>query len=185
MFIAVSIGAVMPYSLEKKRECERLKRLDPAYRALKSAEEKARYAASAEYRAYRKAYSKAYLIAHREEKRIYDASRRATPEGWAVQACHAAKRRARELGILFDIVPEDLLPLPEVCQFTRLPFDFTPKGGKASPQSASLDRIKPDRGYVRGNVRVISYKANTLKNDCTDPAVFQRLADDAHLWGLV
>jgi hypothetical protein len=125
------------------------------------------------------------LVANREKKRAYDAARRATPEGWAIQAYYAAKKRAKKLEIPFDIAPEDMLPLPEVCPFTHLPFDFAPKHGKASPQSASLDRIKPDRGYVRGNVRVISYKANTLKNDCTDPAVFQRLADDAHLWGLV
>lgn len=41
----------MPESLDKKRERERVKRLDPAYREKKNNEEKARYHASTEYRA--------------------------------------------------------------------------------------------------------------------------------------
>jgi len=30
---------------------------------------------------------------------------------------------------------------------------------------------------VRGNVRVISFLANSLKSDCTDPLIFRALAD--------
>ena len=45
------------------------------------------------------------------------------------------------------------------------------------PMSPSLDRQIPKLGYVQGNVAVISHKANSLKNDCTDPSVFRRLAD--------
>ena len=56
---------------------------------------------------------------------------------------------------------------------------------KIHAQSPSLDRIKPHIGYIRGNVRVISYQANRIKCDCTDPDIFQRLADDARLWSLV
>jgi hypothetical protein len=106
------------------------------------------------------------------------------PKTWPKRACYQMKNKAKDLGIAFDIRPEDL-QVPAVCPFTLLPFDFGPKNGKASPQSPSVDRIKPDRGYVRGNVRVISNHANMVKNSCTDPDVFQRLADDARLWGLV
>jgi hypothetical protein len=106
------------------------------------------------------------------------------PKTWPKRACYQMKRRTKELGIAFDLQPEDL-QVPSVCPFTLLPFDFGPKSGKASPQSPSVDRIKPDRGYVRGNVRVISNHANGVKNSCTDPDVFQRLADDASLWGFV
>lgn len=106
------------------------------------------------------------------------------PKTWPQRACYQMKYKAKKLGIEFDMRPEDL-QVPAVCPFTLLPFDFGQKSGKASPQSPSVDRIKPDRGYVRGNVRVISNHANMVKNSCTDPDVFQRLADDARLWSLV
>jgi hypothetical protein len=41
----------------------------------------------------------------------------------------------------------------------------------------SLDRIDPVLGYVQGNIAVISHLANTLKNNCTDPQVFRRIAE--------
>lgn len=41
----------------------------------------------------------------------------------------------------------------------------------------SVDRIDPKGGYVMDNIALISYRANKLKNDETDPAIFRRLAD--------
>ena len=33
--------------------------------------------------------------------------------------------------------------------------------------SPSLDKIIPSLGYVKDNIWVISYRANTIKNNCT------------------
>lgn len=33
------------------------------------------------------------------------------------------------------------------------------------PESPSLDRLIPERGYVPGNVAVISWRANTIKSN--------------------
>ena len=106
------------------------------------------------------------------------------PKTWAKRACYQMRHKARKAGIEFDMTPADL-QVPTTCPFPLLPFDFGPKNGKPRPQSPSVDRIKPDRGYIRGNVRVISLRANVAKSDITDPNVFDRLADDARLWGLV
>jgi hypothetical protein len=38
---------------------------------------------------------------------------------------------------------------------------------KKSPNSPSLDKIIPSKGYIKGNVWVISNRANTLKNDAS------------------
>lgn len=35
------------------------------------------------------------------------------------------------------------------------------------PNAASLDRIDNSKGYVRGNVMVISLRANAIKNNAT------------------
>lgn len=40
------------------------------------------------------------------------------------------------------------------------------KGG-VKDNSPSLDKIVPSKGYVVGNIQVISYKANRLKGDCS------------------
>jgi hypothetical protein len=39
--------------------------------------------------------------------------------------------------------------------------------GHARDTSPSLDRIDPTKGYVPGNVAVISHKANTMKSNAT------------------
>lgn len=52
-----------------------------------------------------------------------------------------------------------------------------PKGMWHRPNSPSLDRIVPERGYVAGNLRVISNRANTLKNNATIDEMRLVLAD--------
>jgi hypothetical protein len=106
------------------------------------------------------------------------------PETWAKRACYQMKHKAKELRLDFNLTPADLI-VPAFCPFTLLPFDFGPKNGKPRPQSPSVDRIRPDKGYIRGNVRVISLRANVAKSDITDAAVFERLAADARCWELV
>jgi hypothetical protein len=39
--------------------------------------------------------------------------------------------------------------------------------GSSSPDSPSIDQIKPGQGYVLGNIQVISWRANRLKSDST------------------
>lgn len=76
-----------------------------------------------------------------------------------------AKKRAEKNGIEFDILKEDIV-IPEKCPVFG--FDFVVGDGKGpSDKSPSLDRIDNRKGYVRGNIQVISFKANKMKNDCT------------------
>lgn len=39
--------------------------------------------------------------------------------------------------------------------------------GRMADNSPSLDRFKPELGYVKGNIHVISTRANRIKNDAT------------------
>jgi hypothetical protein len=54
--------------------------------------------------------------------------------------------------------------IPAVCPVLGIPIVL---GEQRSENSPSLDRITPKLGYVPGNVRVISDKANRLKGDRT------------------
>ncbi len=77
---------------------------------------------------------------------------------------YQAKRRAKEKCIPFDITVEDLV-LPKICPV--LGITIVVGKGKQVDGSATIDRIIPSKGYVKGNVCVISAKANRVKNDAS------------------
>lgn len=72
----------------------------------------------------------------------------------------AAKVRAKEKGIDFNLDITDIV-IPDVCPVFETPFE------KGTWSAASLDRIDPSKGYVKGNVQVLSKKANTMKQNAT------------------
>jgi hypothetical protein len=78
-----------------------------------------------------------------------------------------AKQRARLAGLPFDLADWDI-SIPSSCPVLGIPL----KSGsghnmRASPNSPSLDRIDNSKGYVLGNIAVISLRANMLKADAT------------------
>lgn len=73
----------------------------------------------------------------------------------------AAKTRAKNKKIAFTITLEDVI-IPEICPVLGIPLDTKNKESRPS-----LDRIINSKGYVKGNVSVISLKANRLKNNGT------------------
>ena len=76
----------------------------------------------------------------------------------------SARSRAKKKGIVFDITREDII-IPKRCPLLGIPLEVG--NGKMHRASPSLDRLFPELGYVKGNVRVISYKANSMKQDAT------------------
>jgi len=85
----------------------------------------------------------------------------ARPEWWLWQK---AKVRAKRNGLEFRLTVADVV-LPEVCPVFGLA--LIPARGKAKDNSPTLDRLDSAVGYVPGNVRVISWRANRLKNNAT------------------
>jgi hypothetical protein len=73
-----------------------------------------------------------------------------------------AKARAAKKNLPFNIEVEDVL-IPDICPIMKEP--ITPVG--SGPFSASLDRIVPELGYIKGNIRVISLLANQMKWNAT------------------
>lgn len=75
-----------------------------------------------------------------------------------------AKRRAIKNDLEFNINKQDII-IPEFCPILEVPFKF---GDKINYfYSPSLDRIDTTKGYIKGNIRVISMLANTMKNAAT------------------
>ena len=87
-------------------------------------------------------------------------------ETWLSDTFRAARCRAKKLGLPFDKQIPDL-ELPDVCPVLGIPLNYHAQLGKHSPNSPSLDRIVPERGYVASNLRVISNRANMLKNNAS------------------
>jgi hypothetical protein len=83
---------------------------------------------------------------------------RANPER---KMCRDAKRRALKNGIPFSITPEDIY-IGKRCPLLEI--ELIPGDRDYAP---TLDRIDPRKGYVPGNVWVISMKANRIKNNAT------------------
>lgn len=105
------------------------------------------------------------------------ARRRETRRSWLDRnvervLVNAARARAKLRDIPFEIGVADLPPMGTHCPILGLPFT-SPAARRArgatgpDPLSPSLDRIDPSRGYVRGNVWIIGFRANRLKDDGT------------------
>lgn len=59
---------------------------------------------------------------------------------------------------------------PEFCPYLGIKLDYrtTAQGReKRLPALASVDRIDSSKGYVKGNIQIISWAANFLKKDAT------------------
>jgi len=72
-----------------------------------------------------------------------------------------AHYRAKTKGIPFDIEISDII-IPEVCPILKIPLKKTIDGDRH--HSPSLDRIDNEKGYTKGNIQVISNKANSMKH---------------------
>lgn len=117
---------------------------------------------------------------YREEKQKYDAERR-IQKGDALRAydqlrnvqyhrrihqiVRRAKVRAEKRGVPFDLTVADIL-VPEYCPALGIKLQWNHRQG-GRDDSPSLDRVVPELGYVRGNIVIVSAKANRIKTNAT------------------
>lgn len=76
---------------------------------------------------------------------------------------YVARTRARKFNTEFNIEVEDVI-IPIYCPILNCKLV---KGDGYLFNSMSLDRVDNNKGYIKGNVRVISRKANMLKSSLT------------------
>lgn len=73
-----------------------------------------------------------------------------------------ARKRAKEKKLDFNIELLDIT-IPEICPLLNIPIYVSDV--KLGPNSPSLDRIDNTKGYIKGNIIVVSFRANSLKKD--------------------
>ena len=83
------------------------------------------------------------------------------------------KSRAKLANIPFNLDKQDV-KIPEICPILGIPLQVS-FGGRTD-NTPTLDKIIPSKGYTKGNVQVVSWIANRLKSDCTDPSIFEKIA---------
>jgi hypothetical protein len=84
----------------------------------------------------------------------------------AYRMYHGAKQRAKKQNLPFDLDQKFIQDLiPTHCPVFGIPL----KNGTNTfhNNSLSLDKLIPSKGYIKGNVCVISDRANRIKRDAT------------------
>lgn len=92
---------------------------------------------------------------------------RSKAENRAKELLAAAKFNSKQKGVAFDLDYEWVLQKLNtgVCEMTGIKFDIEPLSkGRQNPYTASLDRIKPELGYTKTNVRMILWALNAAFN---------------------
>lgn len=74
-----------------------------------------------------------------------------------------SKYMAKRRGIEFDLEYTDF-ELPKYCPLTGIELEYGAGKDGQAPQHASLDRIDNSKGYIKGNVMVVSRLGNAMKN---------------------
>ena len=75
-----------------------------------------------------------------------------------------AKRRALKYNLEFNLEPSDII-IPDKCPILEVPLFLGTKGNYE--YTPSLDRIDNSKGYIKGNIQIISKKANSMKNSAS------------------
>lgn len=89
------------------------------------------------------------------------------------QKYRAKKANAKRAGVEFT-VPFSELVFPTHCPVLGIELDYMTEGRQDN--SVSFDRLDPTKGYVSGNVVVVSFRANRIKNNANWEEL-QKIAD--------
>lgn len=71
------------------------------------------------------------------------------------------KQSAKKRNIRFNLTKEDII-IPKKCPYLNI--KLYPSQHKIKDHSPSLDRIDNTKGYIKGNIEVVSHLANTCKS---------------------
>ena len=93
--------------------------------------------------------------------------RKRTDKGWMITKVARLKQSAKKRGIPFDLTWEDLerVGLPKYCKYLEVELNYG--SDVLVPNSPSVNRIDSTKGYVKGNLEIISNMANSMLLNAT------------------
>lgn len=102
-----------------------------------------------------------YSCGNSISKARYKSHKKESPFKWK---CTRAKSRAQSLKLAFDLTPEYLESIwTGICPVLKVELEWDTD--RSNPNAAELDRILPEKGYVKGNVAFLSRRINKIKSD--------------------
>jgi hypothetical protein len=93
--------------------------------------------------------------------------RKSGHDRWLWNIC---KARATRNGVDFNIEIGDII-IPKRCPVLGLPLKMN--SGTPRDDSATIDRINPNKGYIKGNIVVISHRANKIKSNASCAEIYK------------
>lgn len=144
---------------------QKLYRARPEVRMRDNANAKLRYHSGGKEK--KKAYDAIYSKTKEYKTRRVQYMLQRRIDNWSRVRIRELVYRAKKLGVPFDLTADDI-KLPKECPILGIPL-IVCASGHLGPKmnSPSVDRIIPSKGYVKGNVIVVSMRANVLKKDAT------------------
>lgn len=134
------------------------------------------------YKKYSKNYQAKNYDKLKAANKIYLKNHKFDMQNYYVENIHnkmynGAKLRAKHSGLEINITADyikEIYPKNNKCPY--LGIDLFPNFGKQNPgeNSPTLDRIDNTKGYIFGNIEIISKKANSIKGDST-PEILDKI----------
>lgn len=100
-----------------------------------------------------------------ESKKIYSELHNKSNKRYQIWC--SIKKRAKLKGLDFNLTLDDIPQIPKKCPVLGIPIIENKGSHQPTDNSPSVDRIDSTKGYIKGNIRIISNRANRIKADAT------------------